>query len=144
MIAELEMALVEGRFGAARLPDAWRDAYQRYLGITPTDDKDGVLQDVHWYAIGIGGYFQSYTLGNILSAQFLRRCRRRTSRNFGRNQHGQCTTCTASCASTSTNTAQVRTGRIHPTYLRRPHHILAYTCATCAPNHSALYHLDNV
>jgi carboxypeptidase Taq len=67
---ELEMALVEGRLAVRDLPDAWREKYQSYLGVTPPDDKDGVLQDVHWYAIGIGGYFQSYTLGNMLSAQF--------------------------------------------------------------------------
>jgi len=34
------------------------------------DDRDGVLQDVHWYGGIIGGVFQGYTLGNILSAQF--------------------------------------------------------------------------
>ena len=40
------------------------------LGVTPPDDSDGVLQDVHWYAGVIGGAFQGYTLGNILNAQF--------------------------------------------------------------------------
>ena len=40
------------------------------LGITPPDDRDGCLQDVHWYSGQIGGGFQSYTIGNILSAQF--------------------------------------------------------------------------
>ena len=38
--------------------------------IAPIDDRNGCLQDVHWYAGGIGGGFQSYTIGNILSAQF--------------------------------------------------------------------------
>lgn len=38
-------------------------------GITPTDDRDGVLQDVHWYAGTIGGAFQGYTIGNVMSAQ---------------------------------------------------------------------------
>ena len=42
------------------------------LGVTPPDDRDGCLQDVHWYSGGIGGAFQSYTIGNILSAQFYR------------------------------------------------------------------------
>jgi carboxypeptidase Taq len=41
-----------------------------YLGIAPSDDRDGCLQDVHWYAGGMGGAFQSYAIGNILSAQF--------------------------------------------------------------------------
>jgi len=40
------------------------------LGLVPPDDRDGCLQDVHWYNGVIGGAFQSYTIGNILSAQF--------------------------------------------------------------------------
>jgi carboxypeptidase Taq len=40
------------------------------LGIAPSDDRDGCLQDAHWYSGYIGGRFQSYTIGNILSAQF--------------------------------------------------------------------------
>jgi carboxypeptidase Taq len=43
---------------------------QSDLGIVPPYDRDGCLQDVHWYAGSIGGAFQSYTIGNILSAQF--------------------------------------------------------------------------
>ena len=43
---------------------------QDYLGIAPADDRDGCLQDVHWYTGSMGGAFQSYTIGNILSAQF--------------------------------------------------------------------------
>ena len=43
---------------------------QADLGIAPPDDRDGCLQDVHWYSGSIGGAFQSYTIGNILSAQF--------------------------------------------------------------------------
>ncbi len=67
---ELEQALLEGSLAVADLPDAWRAAYAEALGIAPPDDRDGVLQDVHWYAGLIGGSFQGYTLGNILSAQF--------------------------------------------------------------------------
>jgi carboxypeptidase Taq len=67
---DLELAMLEGKLAIKDLPDAWRERYRSDLGITPPDDRDGVLQDVHWYEIGIGGYFQGYTLGNILSAQF--------------------------------------------------------------------------
>ncbi len=67
---ELELALLEGRLEVADLPEAWHAAYAENLGITAPDDRDGVLQDVHWYAGTIGGSFQGYTLGNILSAQF--------------------------------------------------------------------------
>jgi carboxypeptidase Taq len=38
--------------------------------VTAPDYRDGVLQDVHWYGFQIGGVFQGYTLGNIMSAQF--------------------------------------------------------------------------
>lgn len=66
---DLECRMLEGRLAVKDLPEAWNAAYQADLGIRPPDDRDGVLQDVHWYAGGIGGMFQSYTIGNILSAQ---------------------------------------------------------------------------
>ena len=67
---ELEMQMLEGALSIRDLPDAWRAMYREYLGIEPHDDSCGVLQDVHWFAGTIGGAFQGYTLGNILSAQF--------------------------------------------------------------------------
>jgi carboxypeptidase Taq len=67
---ELELALLEGQLSVRELPEAWRAAYAESLGVTPPDDRDGVLQDVHWFAGLVGGQFQGYTLGNILSAQF--------------------------------------------------------------------------
>ncbi len=67
---ELELELLEARLAVKHLPEAWREAMQAHLGLVPPDDRDGCLQDVHWYAGGIGGAFHSYTLGNILSAQF--------------------------------------------------------------------------
>jgi carboxypeptidase Taq len=67
---ELELELLEGRLQAKELSEAWRAAMQDYVGIVPTDDRDGCLQDVHWYAGRLGGAFQSYAIGNILSAQF--------------------------------------------------------------------------
>jgi carboxypeptidase Taq len=67
---DLELALLEGSLEVRDLPDMWRERYTHDLGITPPDDKDGILQDVHWYSGTIGGAFQGYTLGNILGAQF--------------------------------------------------------------------------
>ena len=67
---DLELQLLEGRLRVKDLPEAWRAAMQADLGLLPPDDRDGCLQDVHWYASGIGGGFQSYTIGNILSTQF--------------------------------------------------------------------------
>ncbi len=66
----LEADMLEGRLAIKDLPDAWNAAYKRDLGIEPPDDRDGVLQDVHWYAFRIGGVFQGYTLGNIMSGMF--------------------------------------------------------------------------
>lgn len=66
---DLELALLEGSLAVRDLPEAWRARYRSDLGIAPPDDRDGVLQDVHWYAGLIGGAFQGYTLGNIMGAQ---------------------------------------------------------------------------
>jgi carboxypeptidase Taq len=66
---DLELALLEGQLAVRDLPAAWHERYRSDLGLTAPDDRDGVLQDVHWYHGGIGGAFQGYTLGNILSAQ---------------------------------------------------------------------------
>lgn len=64
---ELEQAIIGGSLTVADLPDAWNAAYEKHLGITPPNDGDGVLQDVHW-STGAFGYFPSYTLGNLYAA----------------------------------------------------------------------------
>jgi carboxypeptidase Taq len=69
---ELELALLEGALAVKDLPEAWRASYRDTLGVDVPDDKDGVLQDMHWYYSQIGGGFQGYTLGNIMSAAFWR------------------------------------------------------------------------
>lgn len=66
---DLELALLEGSLALKDLPEAWSARYSEDLGITPPNHSDGVLQDVHWYGGLIGGSFQGYTIGNILSAQ---------------------------------------------------------------------------
>jgi carboxypeptidase Taq len=67
---ELELELLEGKLAVRDLAEAWRSRFEADFGIPVPDDKDGVLQDVHWFGGGVGGAFQGYTLGNILSAQF--------------------------------------------------------------------------
>lgn len=67
---DLELELLEGRLAVRDLPEAWAERYAADLGVTPNGDADGWLQDVHWFAGTIGGSFQGYTLGNVLSAQF--------------------------------------------------------------------------
>jgi carboxypeptidase Taq len=67
---DFELQMLEGTLPIRDLPEAWHERFEQDFGIVPPDDKDGILQDVHWYAGTIGGSFQGYTLGNILSAQF--------------------------------------------------------------------------
>jgi carboxypeptidase Taq len=64
---DLEVALLEGSLAVKDLPEAWQSRYLSDLGVQAPDDRDGVLQDVHWYSGQIGGVFQGYTLGNVLS-----------------------------------------------------------------------------
>jgi carboxypeptidase Taq len=67
---ELELRMLEGKLRVKDLPEAWNAGMQENLGIAPPDDRDGCLQDVHWFGGGVGGAFQSYTIGNVLGAQF--------------------------------------------------------------------------
>ncbi len=67
---EIETDLVSGKLRAADLPEVWNAKMEQMLGIVPADDAEGVLQDVHW-AAGLIGYFPTYALGNLFSAQFL-------------------------------------------------------------------------
>jgi carboxypeptidase Taq len=67
---DLELALLEGKLAVADLPAAWNERYRQDLGVAPESDREGVLQDVHWYSGRIGGVFQGYTLGNLMGAQF--------------------------------------------------------------------------
>jgi carboxypeptidase Taq len=66
---DLELKMLDGSLPVKDLPEAWRAQMSETLGLVPQDDRDGCLQDVHWFSGSIGGAFQSYTIGNILSAQ---------------------------------------------------------------------------
>lgn len=66
---EIELALFEGTLAVRELPEVWNAKYREYLGVSPPDDAQGVLQDVHWSS-GSFGYFPSYTLGNLYAASF--------------------------------------------------------------------------
>lgn len=66
---EIEKALIEGQMNVDDIPGAWAEKMKAYLGITPTHDAEGALQDIHW-SHGSFGYFPTYTLGNLYSAQF--------------------------------------------------------------------------
>lgn len=66
---EIEKALLDGSLKSADVREAWNAGYENHLGITPPDDKQGVLQDVHW-SHGSFGYFPTYSLGSFYAAQF--------------------------------------------------------------------------
>ena len=65
---EIEIALLEGRVEVRDLPELWNAKMQEYLGVNPPSDAMGVLQDIHW-SEGTLGYFPTYALGNLISAQ---------------------------------------------------------------------------
>ena len=72
---ELEQRLIGGDLRRGRLPAAWNAAYAESLGITPPNDAQGCLQDIHWSG-GLLGYFPTYALGNMYAAQLFETARR--------------------------------------------------------------------
>lgn len=67
---EIEKGLINGEIKVKDLPEIWNSKMKEYLGVTPKNDGEGVLQDVHWSG-GMFGYFPTYALGNLYSAQIL-------------------------------------------------------------------------
>ncbi|MCB9161832.1 MAG: carboxypeptidase M32 [Caldilineaceae bacterium] len=67
---EIEMGLLDGSIAVADLPEVWRAKADAYLGVTPPTDTEGVLQDIHWSS-GHFGSFPTYTIGNVMAAQFM-------------------------------------------------------------------------
>lgn len=72
---EVEKLLLNGELEVDDLPDAWDDMYEEFLGVRSPTRSEGVLQDVHW-SMGAFGYFPTYTLGNLYSAQLLEAAKR--------------------------------------------------------------------
>ena len=71
---DLEKVLLSGDLTVRDLPGAWRDGMKAALGVAPEDDRDGCLQDIHWYH-GSFGYFPTYTLGALAAAQLFKAAR---------------------------------------------------------------------
>jgi len=65
---EIEEALINGDLEVKNAKKKWNELYQKYLGIEPRNDAEGILQDIHW-ASGDFGYFPTYVLGSIMAAQ---------------------------------------------------------------------------
>jgi carboxypeptidase Taq len=70
----LEGAMIAGDLAPADLPGAWAEGLRQLLGIAPANDREGCLQDIHWYD-GIWGYFPTYTLGALIAAQLFEAAR---------------------------------------------------------------------
>jgi carboxypeptidase Taq len=64
----LERAMIAGELEPAELPGAWAEGLRAVLGVAPNTDREGCLQDIHWYD-GNWGYFPTYTLGALIAAQ---------------------------------------------------------------------------
>jgi carboxypeptidase Taq len=84
----LEAALIRGSLEVADLPSAWNAGMEELLGVRPADDKEGVLQDIHW-AWGEFGYFPTYTVGNLYSASLLKAAERAIPELWNQVRHGQ-------------------------------------------------------
>ena len=72
---ELEKELFAGTVSFADLPAAWSEKARAYLGVSPRNHSEGVLQDMHWFS-GYIGYFQNYVMGNCYASLFFRAMQR--------------------------------------------------------------------
>ena len=72
---EVEMAMLDGSLKVKDLPEFWREKMISYLGYSPKNNREGALQDIHW-ASGDYGSFPCYTIGNVMSAQFMEAARK--------------------------------------------------------------------
>jgi carboxypeptidase Taq len=64
---QIERDLIEGCMGVREIPEVWAEKMQSLLGVTPKNDREGCLQDIHW-AMGSFAYFPTYTLGNLYAS----------------------------------------------------------------------------
>ncbi len=64
---EIEKKIIKDEINVSEIPEFWNDRMEQLLGVRPTKDSEGVLQDTHWSS-GLFGYFPTYTLGNLVSA----------------------------------------------------------------------------
>lgn len=65
---EIEKGLMRGEIRTVDLPEAWNERFRDLFGDEPPSHNLGVMQDVHW-SVGLIGYFPTYSLGNLYSAQ---------------------------------------------------------------------------
>ncbi|GJM22263.1 MAG: carboxypeptidase M32 [Planctomycetota bacterium] len=84
---EIERDLIQGELEVRELRDRWNTNMSEMLGVTPRHDTEGVLQDIHW-AMGLFGYFPTYSLGNLYAAQFMATARKQIRGLDGRIAKG--------------------------------------------------------
>ncbi|MBO4290038.1 MAG: carboxypeptidase M32 [Lachnospiraceae bacterium] len=85
---ELEKMLYDGDITFAELPHYWNEKYKEYLGITPKNDAEGLLQDMHWSS-GYIGYFQSYVMGNFYDGHYYTAMKRDVPDFFDQVRRGE-------------------------------------------------------
>jgi carboxypeptidase Taq len=66
---EIEQRMMKGTVAVKDVPELWNSMFTAFFGVTPPDDANGCLQDIHWSMGGIG-YFSTYALGSILAVQY--------------------------------------------------------------------------
>jgi len=71
---DLERRMIRNELAVRDIPQAWNDNIRKLLGVTPKNDAEGCLQDIHWSG-GTFGYFPTYALGNLYAAQFFAQAR---------------------------------------------------------------------
>jgi carboxypeptidase Taq len=69
---EIEVGLIDDKIRISELPDVWNEKMDKLLGVTPKNDKEGVLQDMHWSG-GSFGYFPTYAIGTIYASQLFKK-----------------------------------------------------------------------
>ncbi|HYM67244.1 MAG TPA: carboxypeptidase M32, partial [Patescibacteria group bacterium] len=85
---ELENELLEGRLKVADLPEAWNARFKSYLGIDVPNDREGVLQDIHWSSVAFA-IFPGYSLGNLIGAQLMAQARTEIADLDGQFERGE-------------------------------------------------------
>lgn len=85
---EIEQDILSGQLTVKEAPAAWNDKFKSYFGAVPPTDTLGLLQDVHWSS-GLMGYFATYLLGTLLSAQLYHHARQAHPQIPDEIQHGQ-------------------------------------------------------
>jgi len=108
---ELEVGMVDGSFAVKDLPEIWNTKMQEYLGIVPPNNALGVLQDVHW-SNGLMGYFSTYALGNLVSAQLWEKINKTSKTSTIRSARANSTPCSTGCKKRFTPSATNTTRRI--------------------------------